>query len=105
MIQRVEDQPDDPEWQPTDIRHSMIYWNVADNLNFSGMAGPQVTDPRTRQVLKSNVYRPHDLTGTGAGWLTRMWLSRPIALADTMGDIWDAVTGVSLVVFDPDSQD
>lgn len=30
-------------------------------------------------------------------------LNRPVALADTMGDIWDAVTGVSQVVFEPDS--
>jgi NifB/MoaA-like Fe-S oxidoreductase len=30
-------------------------------------------------------------------------LKRPIALADTMGDVWDAVTSVSRVVFDPDS--
>jgi putative radical SAM enzyme (TIGR03279 family) len=30
-------------------------------------------------------------------------LDRPVALADTMGDIWDAVTGVSQVVFEPDS--
>jgi ABC-type transport system involved in multi-copper enzyme maturation permease subunit len=30
-------------------------------------------------LLRSNAYTPHDLTGTGAAWLTQMWLSRPIA--------------------------
>lgn len=30
-------------------------------------------------LLQSNTYVPHDLTGTGAGWLRRMWLTRPIA--------------------------
>lgn len=30
-------------------------------------------------LLKSNTYVPHDLTGTGAGWLKRLWLTRPIA--------------------------
>ncbi|MHC5005018.1 MAG: hypothetical protein ACYTJ0_18065 [Planctomycetota bacterium] len=30
-------------------------------------------------LLRSNVYVPWDLTGTGAGWLRRAWLSRPIA--------------------------
>jgi NifB/MoaA-like Fe-S oxidoreductase len=30
-------------------------------------------------------------------------LNRPVALADTMGDIWDAIAGVSQVVFEPDS--
>jgi ABC-type transport system involved in multi-copper enzyme maturation permease subunit len=32
-----------------------------------------------RVLLESNTYRPHDLTGTGAGWLPRLWLSQPIA--------------------------
>ena len=53
---RVIDQPDDPAWDPTDIHHSMIYWNLSDNLMFSGMAGPQVVDPRSGQVLKANAY-------------------------------------------------
>ncbi len=53
---RILDQPDDPNWDPTDLHHSMIYWNLSDNLIFSGLAGPMVTDPRTGQVLKANVY-------------------------------------------------
>ncbi|HEU5181602.1 MAG TPA: zinc-dependent metalloprotease [Candidatus Polarisedimenticolia bacterium] len=53
---QVLDQPDDPTWDPTDIHHSMIYWNLSDNLMFSGLAGPQVIDPRTGQVLKANAY-------------------------------------------------
>jgi hypothetical protein len=53
---RVLDQPDDPGWDPTDLHHSMIYWNLSDDLLFSGLAGPMVSDPRTGQVLKGNVY-------------------------------------------------
>ena len=53
---RVLDQPEDASWDPTDIHHSMIYWNLSDNLMFSGLAGPQVVDPRTGQVLKANAY-------------------------------------------------
>jgi len=30
-------------------------------------------------LLQSNTYVPHQLTGTGASWITQMWLSRPIA--------------------------
>lgn len=30
-------------------------------------------------------------------------LNRPVALADTMGDVWDAITGVSRVLFKPAS--
>jgi len=29
-------------------------------------------------LLKSNIYVPHDMTGAGASWITRMWMSRPI---------------------------
>ncbi len=29
-------------------------------------------------LLKSNTYVPHDLTGVNAGWLRRLWLTRPI---------------------------
>lgn len=53
---RTLDRPADPDWDPADIRHSMIYWNLSDDLNFSGMAGPSLWDPRTGKVLKANVY-------------------------------------------------
>lgn len=53
---RTLDRPSDPNWDPADIHHSMIYWNLSDDLNFSGMAGPNLWDPRTGKVLKANVY-------------------------------------------------
>ncbi|HVS02203.1 MAG TPA: zinc-dependent metalloprotease, partial [Thermoanaerobaculia bacterium] len=53
---RVLDRPDDPQWDPADLRHSMIWWNLTDDLNFSGMAGPNLSDPRTGKVLKANVW-------------------------------------------------
>jgi hypothetical protein len=53
---RVLDRPDDPQWDPADIHHSMIYWNIADSLLFSGLAGPSVIDPRTGKVLKADVF-------------------------------------------------
>ncbi len=53
---RILDRPDDPSWDPADIHHSMIFWNLTDDLMFSGMAGPSLFDPRTGKVLKANVY-------------------------------------------------
>ncbi|HBL31527.1 MAG TPA: hypothetical protein DD490_32290 [Acidobacteria bacterium] len=53
---RILDRPNDPSWSPADLRHSMIYWNLTDDLMFSGMAGPTLTDPRTGKVLKGTVY-------------------------------------------------
>ncbi len=52
----VKDEPDSASWDPTDIRYSMIYWNLSDDLNFSGMAGPSLVNPLTGEVLKANVY-------------------------------------------------
>lgn len=53
---RVLDRPDDPDWDPADLHHSVIWWNLTDDLNFSGMAGPSIVDPRTGKVLKANVW-------------------------------------------------
>lgn len=53
---RILDRPADPAWDPADMHHSMIYWNLTDSLMFSGMAGPSLIDPRTGKVLKGNVY-------------------------------------------------
>jgi hypothetical protein len=53
---RLLDRPDDPDWDPADIHHSMIFWNLTDDLMFSGMAGPNLWDPRTGKVLQAHVY-------------------------------------------------
>lgn len=53
---RILDRPQDPKWNPADLRHSMIYWNLTDDLMFSGMAGPSLVDPRTGKVIKGTVY-------------------------------------------------
>lgn len=53
---RILDRPQDPNWNPADLRHSMVYWNLTDDLMFSGMAGPTLVDPRTGKVLKGTVY-------------------------------------------------
>jgi hypothetical protein len=53
---RVLDPPADGEWDPADIRHSVIYWNLSDDLVFSGLAGPVFVDPRTGEVIRALVY-------------------------------------------------
>jgi hypothetical protein len=53
---RILDRPDDPDWDPADIHHSMIFWNLTDDLMFSGAAGPNLWDPRTGKVLQAHVY-------------------------------------------------
>ncbi|MCG8422968.1 MAG: zinc-dependent metalloprotease [Proteobacteria bacterium] len=53
---QVLDPPEDPNWDPADIRHSVIYWNYGDDLLFSGFAGPTLVDPRNGKVLSAAVH-------------------------------------------------
>jgi hypothetical protein len=83
---RVLDQPDDPDWDPADIHHSMIYWNLSDNLIFSGMAGPMFTDPRTGKILKANVYLNGEFPSyTLHRYLVYAWWRAPEPGAGAMG--------------------
>ncbi len=86
----VKEQPDDADWDPTDIRYSMIYWNLSDNLNFSGMAGPSLTNPLTGEVLKANVYLNAEfLSYTRHRYLVYAWWRAPSPGAWERGAWWD----------------
>jgi uncharacterized protein DUF4953/uncharacterized protein DUF5117 len=99
---RVLDQPEDPDWDPTDIHHSMIYWNLSDNLFFSGMAGPMVTDPRTGQILKANAYLNGEFPSyTLHRYLVYAWWRAP-QTASPLEDpfLLPATAGIASRVFD-----
>lgn len=53
---RVLDPPDDGTFDVADMRYSVIFWNLSDDLVFSGLAGPVFADPRTGEALKGAVY-------------------------------------------------
>lgn len=67
-----------------------LFITYAGDLRFRGLAPGAIREKLTtfftplnpflalEVLLKSNVYVPHDMTGAGASWITRMWLSRPI---------------------------
>ena len=55
-VLEVRDQPDDPDWSPTEIGHNMIYWHLGDQLQFSGMAGIFLANPETGQALHGAIY-------------------------------------------------
>ena len=75
----VKEQPDSANWDPTDIRYSMIYWNLSDNLSFSGMAGPQIVNPLTGEILKSNVYLNAEfLSYTRHRYMVYSWWRAPV---------------------------
>ncbi len=46
------DAPDDPDWSPEDIRHTVIRWLPSTTEN---AVGPHVSDPRTGEILNGSV--------------------------------------------------
>ncbi len=82
---RVVDPPDDPDWDPADFRHSVIYWNLADNLMFSGAAGPAFVDPRTGKVLRANVFLNGEFFSFALNrYLVYAWWRAPEPLAEAV---------------------
>jgi hypothetical protein len=50
----VRDQPNDPNWDPDDVRYSTVRWLTSDQPQFSAY-GPNVSDPRTGEVIRVEV--------------------------------------------------
>ncbi len=50
----VRDQPDDPQWDPDDIRYNTVIWLTESNSGSFAAAGP-VIDPRTGQSFRANI--------------------------------------------------
>ncbi len=51
---QVKDQPDDPNWDPDDIRYNTIIWMTESN-NGGYAAENSVIDPRTGQMIRTNI--------------------------------------------------
>jgi hypothetical protein len=49
----VKQQPDDPEWDPADIRYNTIRWFVAYDASFA--IGPSHTNPYTGQIIDADI--------------------------------------------------
>ena len=50
----VRDQPNDPSWDPDDIRYSTVHWITSDRPGFSAY-GPHVADPRTGEIIRVSI--------------------------------------------------
>jgi hypothetical protein len=50
----VRDQPDDPAWDPDDVRYSTVRWITSDQPIFTAY-GPSIADPRTGEILRVEV--------------------------------------------------
>jgi hypothetical protein len=57
---QVKDQPDDPAWDPDDIRYNTVIWLTQSNT--TGYAAEnQVIDPRTGQEIRTNIVIDSDV--------------------------------------------
>ncbi|MGH7730444.1 MAG: zinc-dependent metalloprotease, partial [Candidatus Eiseniibacteriota bacterium] len=50
----AKDAPDDPEWNPEDVRYSTIRWITSSPPSF-GAIGPSRVDPRTGEILDADI--------------------------------------------------
>ena len=62
---RAEDAPDDPEWSPEDARYSVMRYFPSDVQN---AYGPHVHDPRTGQILESDIGWYHNVMNLLRNW-------------------------------------
>jgi hypothetical protein len=78
---QVKDQPNDPAWDPEDIRHNMVRW-VANTQPLYGAEALIVDDPRTGEEM--NVGVNVDATGGAAsGFVFRFLIAPARGLPDT----------------------
>lgn len=61
----AKDAPDDPNWSPEDVRHSVIRWAP---LPIANAVGPHVHDPRSGEILSAHVIIWHDILALQAQW-------------------------------------
>ena len=59
------DAPDDPDWSPEDARYSVIRYLASDVQNASG---PHVHDPRTGEILESDIQWYHNVMNLLRNW-------------------------------------
>jgi hypothetical protein len=55
----------DPEWSPEDARYSVIRWLPSTIENASG---PHIHDPRTGEILESDIQFYHNVMNLARGW-------------------------------------
>lgn len=56
---------DDPDWSPEDARYSVIRWLPSTTENASG---PHVRDPRTGEILESDIQFYHNVMNLARDW-------------------------------------
>ncbi|HWB29242.1 MAG TPA: zinc-dependent metalloprotease [Vicinamibacterales bacterium] len=56
---------DDPDWDPEDVRYSVIRWLPSTTENASG---PHVSDPRSGEIIEADIQLYHNVQNLAALW-------------------------------------
>jgi hypothetical protein len=70
----------DPDWSPEDVRYSVVRWLPSTIENASG---PNVNDPRTGEILESDIYMYHNIMN-----LQRSWYFTQVGHLDPRAKMW-----------------
>ncbi len=71
---------EDPDWAPEDARYSVVRWLPS---TIENAQGPNVHDPRTGEILESDIYMYHNIMT-----LQRTWYFSQVAHLDPRARMW-----------------
>ncbi|MEZ4455038.1 MAG: zinc-dependent metalloprotease [Gemmatimonadales bacterium] len=70
----------DPDWAPEDARYSVVRWFPS---TIENATGPNVNDPRTGEILESDIYMYHNIMT-----LQRTWYFSQVGHLDPRARMW-----------------
>ena len=70
----------DPDWSPEDARYSVVRWFPS---TIENATGPNVNDPRTGEILESDIYMYHNIMN-----LQRSWYFTQVGHLDPRARMW-----------------
>ena len=70
----------DPDWSPEDARYSVVRWLPS---TIENAQGPNINDPRTGEILESDIYMYHNIMT-----LQRTWYFSQVAHLDPRARMW-----------------
>ncbi len=79
---------EDPDWAPEDARYSVVRWFPS---TIENATGPNVNDPRSGEILESDIYMYHNIMN-----LQRTWYFSQVGHLDPRARMWpypDALMG------------
>ena len=71
---------EDPDWSPEDARYSVVRWFPS---TIENATGPNVHDPRTGEILESDIYMYHNIMT-----LQRTWYFSQVGHLDPRARMW-----------------